>query len=423
MTSFCSYSKAHALIADQKYVEALKISGPILEAQPHNLLAWYQLTLSMQHLTSTETEHKNLCAVAKAFMESGFPLLALLCIRESQLPPEQRNELLKELAILYCNESDRLSATTNPNPFPKVDRIAPWSDTLEATDTKQMAQSLGAISWSNSLTLNQSLNQNESSIPPIPWLSSLPQRAFIQFASELDIQSFSAGDKIIQKGTLPQNGYIPVIGTTAIEETAQGVTTYRRIRGGETMGESLLITRTPAPHDIVATEFTVAFVAPLPLLESQAIATEALLNELIQRSHYQLFEQIFYHCPILQPLSFFERTEVLKRFKPTVIKKGETIVAQNSTPTSLYLVMAGSAVVGEESQVRASTAVSFLPGQLFGHFGTPLEPFSKPIIASENTALLKLSQNEIHAILSKYTQLAATLQKIEKEQNNAVAHR
>ncbi|MBN2342192.1 MAG: cyclic nucleotide-binding domain-containing protein [Deltaproteobacteria bacterium] len=409
MTLRTSHCTVQEWLARNEFENALKAAGPILERHPDDLLAWYQLTRALCGLTTAENEQKNLDAVIRAFVASGTPLLALLALLECPIDTVQTNTHLKTL-LKQCE----IPSTVPTSPIPpwgqNQPNIPPWSDDLDLDTAIQMAQSLSAISWGNSLSVASQPPPER----PLPWFDSLMESSVRSFFEQLKPITFLDGEKIVARHSSCTTLLLLLNGRCeeqpmppANDQPRHASLPPRRILPGEIIGEAESVLETPFQHDVVATECCSFASIELANIADRCRTDSRFLDRHTLRAQKTMLTRLMHNALFLQPLSFSERATVLKQWRPAFFSRGSKIIAPSSDPVVCMLV-AGAASVNT-SQTQESEHSIQQTGELFGWLAPEETDFPVHMHAIENTLVIKLSQNEFRAILQSYSQLDTVL--------------
>lgn len=416
MAENCRYARAQALLSEGRYADALKIAGPILEHHPDSFPAWYQVAVAAAHLKPGEAALKNLENAAFALVRGLFPLQALLAFHETLIPGDIRERLMDELADRYCLHEEgefRPPAGT----FARGE-IPPWNTQLTDSEVIQMAESLSALCWANSLeTLQQCPGSCE-----MPLFSSLSSTSFIQLAHASRVRQINSGQVILPAGQQTTAIYFIICGKAHCQlEVGLG----RRVRHSHSendlLGEESIVTGNPESADIVATEPCTLLELPVSVL-LEICERESGAARFLSR-HYQrkILTLLLRENPLLAALPLAERRALLKGMTPVISEAGSPVFADGATICSYFnainnpnghkdclLVFSGE-ILSSPSPALSLNASPVDNVNVFGRGDwIDLEKWcqttsARPSLqAMENTVALKLSQNEFRAIISRY---------------------
>jgi CRP-like cAMP-binding protein len=416
MAEYCRYARAQAHLNEGRYSDALKIAGPILEHQPGSFPAWYQVAVAAAHLKPGEAALKNLENASLALVRGLFPLQALLAFHETLLPDEIREGLMDELADRYCFTEEgefRPPAGTFAG-----GEITPWNAQLTDSEVIQMAESLSALCWANSLeTLQQCPGSCE-----MPLFSSLRPTSFIQLTHASRVRQINSGQVILPAGQQSTAIYLIIYGKAHCQlEVGLG----RRVRyshsENDLLGEESIVTGNPESADIIATEPCTLLELPVPVLLEICERESGAARFLARYYQRKILTLLLRENPLLAVLPLAERRAMLKGMTPVVSEAGSPVFPDGATICS-YLnainnpnghkdclfVFSGEIL----SSPTPDLSLNASPADNVNVFGRgdwiDLEKWcqtasARPSLqAMENTVVLKLSQNEFRAIISRY---------------------
>ena len=400
-----SYAKVQKHLEENRFEEALRAAGPLLEEHPDNLPAWYQVATAAAHIRPGEDTIKNLEHAAFALVRGQFPLQGIISMSDDLVPPASREKLLQELITGYSLGAMSDKAHLRQSRQTLSLDAAPWSELLPVDELCRMADSLCAVAWGNSLeTIHDAQVSGYLSL-----FSSLSSESFAKMVDSVSVIHAKAGDTLVSVGARSDALSIIAYGHANGEmSVGHGQLTRATLVEGDIVGEESLLTGNPETTAFVAAEPCTLLRIPTGTLYEIAASEPELALTVAKSYQKRILESLLDAHPLLAMMPIHERASVLRQMRPIIAKASQPV---NLAPESLSAAAPGALFVFSGS-IHESGVPGTFGGELFcrGDWISTenwesANGSSNILIARENTVTLKLSREAFHDIISKYPQL------------------
>jgi CRP-like cAMP-binding protein len=256
-------------------------------------------------------------------------------------------------------------------------------------------------------------------LPSIPLFSELNEKELQSLLPHLQSRTFSGDALVCREGEKGDSLFAITRGEVAILRGMAGGKEVEvcRLKEGDWFGEfGFLMDQKRHASVRTLTECEVLEMSRDQLAE--VIKIHPRIHQVLRRHlEKRVLDTFLASSPLFASLTFEERGEVAKRFRPLKVPEETFLFRQGDPPTSLYLIKRGEVEVFTQhrsgKRVQWSTLKS---GHFFGEIG-PL--FDKPRTASAKTTcsseLLELPKEDLHACLLRFPHLQSTLREISSQ--------
>ena len=161
---------------------------------------------------------------------------------------------------------------------------------------------------------------------------------------------------------------------------------------------------------------------PATGVEEAAATRPALAEVLVQHARSRLLANVLRTSPLFTLLPEADRAELLAAFSTTVVPQGQRFITRGKPNLHLSIVVSGRCEVRDGATVLATLDVGDGVGEMSLLDGAPA---SADVVAVTPTALLRLARDDFQAVVGRYPEIQAELQRVaaeRKEANAALVH-
>ncbi len=401
----CTHKAAIELLLAEDYLGALCVAGPILRGKSSDLIAWYLTARAVHGLGETENSIKNLRSVAMAMAAERRPILALAHIKELEDWGEDIDELVRQMAAMYCAGSGRIEeAELAPPPLLSKAPVETWDRETDLQTLIKQATETMAVAWGDALVSTD----EEARLPFIPLLSSLSVNDFVLFVETVWRQTLSPGEVIIEQDTPGDAIYIVAEGDVAVvrRDSSGDEHELARLGPGAFFGEMAIVSRAPRAAEVRAIERTVVLRADKSGMEDLASRSPDVGNVLIAFCHARMIENLMRVSPVLSPVPVPRRPDVIALFGTDYFEAGGLVIKEGQAARGLFLIVSGRVSVVRQEDDEPIVLASLGPGDVFGEISLLMRrPSTATVIAEEDTAVLCLPASDFHEVTREFPEL------------------
>ncbi|MEQ9503605.1 MAG: cyclic nucleotide-binding domain-containing protein [Deltaproteobacteria bacterium] len=332
---------------------------------------------------------QGLCRAALAFAQSGVPMKGI-AMAKLALALDKNNPHTK--AVIEALNSGEL-------PAPAV----PVADAPPPAEPE-----------------SEDLQISVSILPPIALFSSLGPAAFEELLESSTLHELSAGKVVFEKGDAASSMYVVAEGEVEVllEVDAPPVA---KLGSGEFFGEMSLFAR---GKDGAKRGATVRTTMPSQLLElrlevlTRLIQEDpSILSEVLRVFGERLIANVLRKAKPFDALLEDERAALGKRFHPTNVKKGASLISQGTTAAGLFILIHGEVEIRRNEEMVAELGSGSLFGEISVMTGLPA---TASVVASKKCLLLTLAADEFQTVARDFPALMKHAAKLASERMDDV---
>jgi cAMP-dependent protein kinase regulator len=401
----CTHTAASQLLAENRYLDALGVAGPLLEANPRDITAWQLVTRALAGLGEKNTALPHLVALAETTAKRGYPILALSIIKEAEALGADGDKQFRELASLYGKDSTKLKEVELlPPPLPEASSVQPWDPGEPEEKRINQAKEVASMAWGEALTAEE----KQHDLPFIPILSALSQNDFVLLAKALERIEFKEEETVIQQGEIDNGLYLIAEGSVAIiRQLERGEKKeLARLGSGTFFGEMSLVTSAPRAAEVRTRERTVLLKAGKEEIENLVERAPRIADVLVAFCHARMLENLMRISPVLTPVPATKRPDVIAMFNTDYYGSGEVVIREGAPGKGLYLIVSGEAHVQKKEGLEKVLLSRLGPGDVFGEISLLMQRRSTATVtATEDLALLFLASNDFMEVTKEFPEL------------------
>ncbi len=335
---------------------------------------------------------QGLCRAALAFAQSGVPMKGI-AMAKLALALDKNNPHTK--AVIEALNSGEL-----PTPAaPVTDAPAPADPADPESEDLQISVSI---------------------LPPIALFSSLGPAAFEELLESSTLHELSAGTVVFEKGAAASSMYVVAEGEVEVLLEV-GAAPVAKLGSGEFFGEMSLFAR---GKDGAKRGATVRTTMPSQLLElrlevlTRLIQEDpSILSEVLRVFGERLIANVLRKAPPFDALSDEERAALGKRFHPTNVKKGASLISQGTTAAGLFILIHGEVEIRRNEEIVAELGSGSLFGEISVMTGLPA---TASVVASKKCLLLTLAADEFQTVARDFPALMSHAAQLASERMDDV---
>ncbi|MGE5187286.1 MAG: cyclic nucleotide-binding domain-containing protein [Acidobacteriota bacterium] len=195
-----------------------------------------------------------------------------------------------------------------------------------------------------------------------PLFAGLPHAALESLVDKLHLVQLSPGEVLFHEGDPGDALYVIVEGEVSVQAEGPPRVEMARLGAGSFLGEVALMTDQPRSATIAATQDSELLRIDRQTL-SHVLATHGeVLAAVLRFVRDRLVDRWTRTSPLFRPFADEERAQLASRFKFLEVQSGSKLLAANTRPDGLYIVLAGSFAVHRGSSQLATLG----PGELIG---------------------------------------------------------
>jgi CRP-like cAMP-binding protein len=404
-TTDSTHVAARDLLLAGEFEQALRMAGPMLEANPEDLTAWRLCATAMLGLGHTEAALKNLGSVAMALAESQSPFFALAVVQELAELGGKVADLIHKIAVMYGAGSPRLvEMPAAPPPLPPTRPVPAWDASVSLDVAVSRANEAMVMAWGAAMAF---AGQN-TRLPYVPLLSALAPDDLVPLLHVFKREVAEPGKVIVEQGRPGDAMYIIIEGSVAVilHPPRGGSVELAQLGPGAFFGEMALVSRATRAAEVRTVDRTVVLVASKEDMEQLAAQVPDIGNVLVAFCHARMLENLMRISPVLAPVPAARRPEVVARFGTDFREAGTAIIEEGREGPGLFLVVSGLVRVTRKDGGEDVIVADLGPGELFGEISLLMrKPSTASVTAIEDTALLFLPREDFHAAIGEHPEL------------------
>ncbi len=236
-----------------------------------------------------------------------------------------------------------------------------------------------------------------------PLFAGLPHEALESLVTKLHLVQLSPNEVLFREGDPGDALYVIVEGEVSVQAEGPPRVEMARLGAGSFIGEVALMTDQPRSATVSATQDSELLRIDRSTL-SHVLATHGeVLAAVLRFVRDRLVDRWTRTSPLFRPFSDEERLELTGRFKFLEIQAGSKLIAANSRPDGLYIVLAGHFAVQRGGQQVASLG----PGELIGETALMSgHPFKSDVVAKGKSLALCLPALDFRELIMTHPHVA-----------------
>lgn len=385
-----------------------------LAARPTDHGAWLSLVAQLAAAGHAEDAERALFVVGQSAVHGGQVALAVACGRLLAQRGNMRGpELLEEVAVTYCQGSERAAADGVPAPHGEPVALA-----LPAEDAAE-AEVLAAVRAAIEVLGPVATRPAPGLLPLAPLLSGLSVGGARALIGVMSARSVRAGERIVDVGEPASSLYWLAYGTVVVRR--DGVR-LGELFGGAFFGEIALVGGTRRTAQVVASSDVWLLEIPARAVEAAAQRHPQLAEVLATHAKERLLANVMRTSDLLSALGDDDRAAVRERLTTSLVEAGARIITEGEASSHLWIVVNGRCQVR-----RSGSELAVLgPGAVLGEISLVTgKPAVAEVVATERTVLMGLARADFAAVTAAHPRLLARLEAVVAEreaQNQAPVH-
>jgi CRP-like cAMP-binding protein len=372
-----------------------------LAASPSDYDTWLHLAgLLAAAGKSAEAEHAFL-ELGRAACHGGQVALAVACARWlAQRGVAAADALVDQIAELHGAGSPRIDPAARPNP--PIHATIPPSATLPASVDAAIGMATRAVNQAAQAAVARAPDK----YPPTPLISTLPPEDVRVLAGVVTLSAHERGAVVLDIGHAATQLYWIARGAVRI---TRGETELGELLPGAFFGEIALVGGGSRTATATCSQDTWLLSIPAEEVEALAAKQPRLAWSLARHARSRLLANVMRTSALFTELGEEDKAELLGRFETAMVGADERFITAGGDNDHLWVVVSGACEVRNGDTVVATLG----PGDGVGEISLlEKKPATADVVATQPTALLRLSREQFDSIAVKYPQLLAEVYKL-----------
>jgi CRP-like cAMP-binding protein len=377
-----------------------------LRLAPADWGAWLEVAATLAALGATEEAELAFATIGEGARVTGRVALAVACGRHlAELGSVRGPELIEQVIETYATGGPHFAFTTPPSPEdpPAVD----WPPGDPIAQARGVMEELGA--W---LTARQ-----PKQVPPAPLLSALSKPGARALIGVMTARAYPAMASIIEIGAPASALYWLAQGTVAVSRpksqpasaASAPIAQLAELHSGAFFGEIALVGGTKRTANVIAAEDVWLLEIPARAVETAAQKHPQLAEVIAFHARARLLSNVLRTSELFKPLDDKVRDELLGKFESELVPQGMTFIRDGQPNDALWVIVSGTARVSSNGTQVAELASGAAVGEMSLVSGAPA---GADVTALEPLVLLRLSKQDFDAVVKRYPNVLAIVEKL-----------
>lgn len=384
-----------------------------LRLAPGDWGAWLEVAATLSALGATDEAELAFATIGEGARVTGRVALAVACGRHlAELGSVRGPELIEQVIDTYATGGPHFTFTTPPSPEdpPAID----WPPGEPLAQARAVIEELGK--WL--------MARQPKQVPPAPLLSALSKPGARALIGVMTARAYPAGSTIIEVGAPATALYWLAEGTVTVSRpkpqttpaTSGPIAQLAELHSGAFFGEIALVGGTKRTANVVAAEDVWLLEIPARAVETAAQKHPQLAEVIAYHARARLLSNVLRTSELFKPLDEKVRDELLGKFASELVPQGMTFIRDGQPNDSLWVIVSGTALVSSAGAKVAELQSGAAVGEMSLVSGAPA---GADVVALEPLVLLRLAKADFDAVVKRYPDVLAIVEKLAKSREQA----
>jgi len=376
---------------------ALRLILSNLSKLEDNAVLRERVAITLAQLGEKRSALEILDIVGRHYTNMGRAMRAISAAKQMRLLNPNTDALLDSIAAVYNIRSPFIDENV------KVNLAEPLLIDLAGREPSLPIRELMALAAEHAKDL-QGMAVGPQKVPPIPFLSLLPENALLKVLGLLEYSVFDKKESLLKRGDT-QKELIWTVNDRLIAKSREG---------NYSLPPSCLIGLNSFGDSSRGSEIDLVAPVGSEILRLTANAIEELQalfpdfeNRLSTLRRHSMTERLLRRHPIFGGLNDKMRVSVIETFTGMRVSEGESIIEQNHPSPGLFIVLDGEIDIVRENASTTVVVSTLISGDVFGEVGLITnQPAHAGCVMAKTGHLLHLPRADFSALVARYPSVA-----------------
>jgi len=384
-----------------------------LRLAPADWGAWLEVAATLSAFGATDEAEAAFATLGEGARVTGRVALAVACGRHlAELGSVRGPELIEQVIDTYATGGPHFAFATPPAPEePPVVELAAGEPLAQA---RALIAELGK--W---LVARQ-----PAQVPPAPLLSALSKPGARALVGVMTARAYPAGATIVEIGAPATALYWIAEGTVTVSRpkhqpasAASGpIAQLAELHSGAFFGEIALVGGTTRTANVLAAEDVWLLEIPARAVETAAQKYPQLAEVIAFHARARLLANVLRTSELFKPLDDKLRGELLGKFSSELVPKGMTFIRDGQPNDSLWVIVAGTALVSSAGARVAELGSGAAVGEMSLVSGAPA---GADVVALEPLVVLRLAKQDFDAVVKRHPSVLSIVEQLAASREQA----